>query len=91
LYIALLIIIYVITFIIKESECDKLGKGMDIDTSTELCAALKNKDVVKYVVFRKKDKKDKEEDEFEEYEKKEESLEYYGGSDACQGDSGGPL
>jgi hypothetical protein len=61
------------TFILKESECEKLGKGMDIDTSTELCAALKNKDVIKYVVYRKKDK-DKDKDEFEEYEKKEETV-----------------
>jgi len=59
---------------------------MDIDTSTELCAALKNEDTVKYVVYRKKD-----DDDFEEYEKKEETVQYYGGSDACQGDSGGPL
>ncbi len=39
-----------------------------------------------YVVY-KKEKKDK----FKKYEEKEETVEYYGGSDACQGDSGGPL
>lgn len=50
------------------------------------CAALKNKDTVSYVVY-KKEKKDK----FKKYEEKEETVEYYGGSDACQGDSGGPL
>ncbi len=51
------------------------------------CAALKNKDTISYVVYKKGGKKGK----FEKYEQKEETVEYYGGSDACQGDSGGPL
>ncbi len=50
------------------------------------CAALRNKDTVSYAVYRKG-----KEGKFEKYEQEEETVEYYGGSDACQGDSGGPL
>lgn len=72
--------------IMKQKECQQLGKAMGIDTKTEMCAALKNNDSIPYVTYKKGGG-----GKFEKVEESDDDLIYYGGSDACQGDSGGPL
>ena len=71
--------------IIGQEKCADLGTSSNVKPNIEICASVKNKEFVPYMVF------DQSNGNFRMVERDQEKLEFYGGADACQGDSGGPL